>query len=155
MPAARWAAALMRMVRRLNETTLRVRRYLTPVGLLDWQSLQRKRRAARRADLARRDHAIQSSRELLRACLRAEQRAQFDKAGWFEVSGGLYDYRIHCGRSANVEVIRPNGRYLRRLCFYPVGERGRDLPVFDVMLAQKLMLEADELRALALAVGHP
>lgn len=143
MPVARWAAALMRMVRRLNET-IRVRYYR-----------QRRRRAARRADLARRDHATQRSRELLRACLRAEQRAQFDRAGWFEVSGGIYDYRIHCGRTANVEVIERNGRYLRRLCFYPVGERGRDLPVFDVMLAQKFMLEADERGALAIAVGHP
>jgi len=142
------------MLRWLKEP-LRVRPFLTAVGLLDLQAWQGRRHAARRSHLARRDDAVQRSRELLRACLRAEQCAQFDRAGWFVVSGGVYDYRIHCGRTANVEVIGRDGRYLRRLCFYPVGKGGRDLPVFDVMLAQKLLLEADELRALAIAVGHP
>jgi hypothetical protein len=36
-----------------------------------------------------------------------------------------------------------------------VAGAGRDLPVFDVMLAQKLMLEGDESGALSIAVGHP
>jgi hypothetical protein len=144
----------MRMLRRLNER-IRIRPYLMAVARLDLQAWQRRRHAARQADLARRDQAIQSSRELLRTCLRPEQLVQFDRAGWFMVSGGTYDYRINYGRTANVEVIARDGRYLRRLCFYPVAGGGRYLPVFDVMLAQKLMLEGDESGALAIAVGHP
>lgn len=144
----------MWMVRRLNEP-IRIGPFLTGVGFLDLQAWQRRRHAARQGALARRDRAIQSSRELLRACLRAEQLRQFDRAGWFMVSGGMHDYRINHGRTANVEVIARDGRYLRRLCFYPVARGGRDLPVFDVMLAQKLMLEGDELGALAIAVSHP
>jgi len=150
----RWAAGLMRMLRRLAER-IRTRRHLRAVGLLDLQAWQRRRHAARQAHQARRDRAIHNSRELLRACLRPEQREQFDRAGWFMVSAGLYDYRINHGRTANIEMMTRDGRYLRRLCFYPVASRGRDLPVFDVMLAQKLMLEADESGALTIAVGHP
>jgi hypothetical protein len=71
------------------------------------------------------------------------------------VSGRMYDYRVNHGRMANVELLARDGRYMRRLCFYPVVGGGRELPVFDVMLAQKLMLEADESGALAIAVGHP
>lgn len=119
------------------------------------QAWWQRRHAARQAELARRERAVESSRELLRACLCAEQLAEFDRAGWFIVSGGRYDYRINHGRTANVEVMARDGRYLRRVCFYPVARGGRDLPVFDVMLAQKLMLEADEAGALAIAVQYP
>ena len=119
------------------------------------QAWWQRRHAARQAEAARRERAVESSRELLRACLRAEQLAEFDRAGWFTVSGGRYDYRINHGRTANVEVMARDGRYLRRVCFYPVARGGRDLPVFDVMLAQKLMLEADEAGALAIAVQYP
>ena len=138
----------MRMVRRLNEP-IRIGPFL------DLQAWEQRRLAARQDELARRDQAIESSRELLRACLRAEQLLQFDRAGWFMVSGSMYDYRIKHGRTGNVEGIGRDGRYLRRLCFYPVARGGCDLPVFDVMLAQKLMLEGDELGALATAVSHP
>ena len=154
MAVPRWAAGVMRMVRQLAASLRsRPRR---PVGsLLDLYSWQQRRRAAKQADLARRDLATQRSRELLRACLRPEQLAEFDRVGWFTVSGRMYDYRINHGRTANVELMARDGSYLRRLCFYPVGSGGRDLPVFDVMLAQKLMLEGDESAALAVAVGHP
>jgi hypothetical protein len=151
---ARWAAALMRMVRRLA-APIRIRPYLSAASFLDLQARQQRRYAARQADLARREQAMQSSRELLRACLRTDQLVQFDRAGWFMVSGRMYDYRINYGRTANVELMARDGSYLRRLCFYPVARGGRDLPVFDVMLAQKLMLEADESGALTIAVGHP
>ena len=154
MAAPRWAAELLRMVRWLTPP-IRIRLHLTAASFLDLQGRQQRRHAARQADLARRNQAIQRSRELLRACLRAEQRVQFDRAGWFMVSGRMYDYRINHGRTGNVEVIARDGSYLRRLCFYPVAGGGRDLPVFDVMLAQKLVLEADELSALAIAVPHP
>ena len=154
MAVPRWAAALVRAVRQLA-APFRIRRRRTATSFLDLYGWQQRRRAAKQADLARRDMATQRSRELLRACLRPEQLAEFDRVGWFTVSGRMYDYRIHHGRTANVELMARDGSYLRRLCFYPVASGGRDLPVFDVMLAQKLMLEADESGALTIAVGHP
>jgi hypothetical protein len=150
----RWAAELVRMVGWLT-ARIRIRLHLTAVPFLDLQGRQQRRRTARQAALARRNQAIQSSRELLRTCLRAEQLVQFDRAGWFMVSGRMYDYRINQGRVANVELMARDGSYLRSLCFYPVLGGGRELPVFDVMLAQKLILEADESGALAIAVVHP
>ena len=84
MAVPHWTAGLMWMVRRLNEP-IRIGPFLTGVGFLDLQAWQRRRHAARQGALARRDRAIQSSRELLRACLRAEQLRQFDRAGWFSL----------------------------------------------------------------------
>jgi hypothetical protein len=130
--------------------------YLTAEERLERQGRQRQRLDARQTCLQRREQAIRRSRELLRACLEAEQLNQFDSTGFFLVRGRLYDYRINHGRTANVDLIERDGRCMRRLCFYPVVGGGRDLlPVFDVMLAQKLMLESDEERALAIAVDHP
>jgi len=119
------------------------------------ERLQRERQEARQNGLLVREQAIHRSRELLRACLRTAQLKQFDSTGSFIVRGHLYDYRINHGRTANVDVMARDGRCLRRLCFYPAVGGGRDLPVFDVMLAQKLMLECDEEHALTIAVHHP
>lgn len=142
------------MVRWLTAPNLD-RLHLAAVSLLGLEGRRQRRAAARQAELARRSQALQSSRELLRACLRPEQLVQFDQEGWFMVSGRIYDYRINHGRMANVELHARDGSYVRRLCFYPVVRGGRELPVFDVMLAQKLILEADEPVVLAIAVEHP
>jgi len=135
----RWAAGLLRLVQPFTF----------------WETRQRQREQARQTGLQRREQVISRSRELLRACLRTEQLVQFDSTGCFTVRGRLYDYRINQGRTVNVDVMARDGRCLRRLCFYPVVGGGHELPVFDVMLAQKLMLECDEERALTIAVDHP
>jgi len=129
--------------------------HLTPEERLELDARQRQRQEARQIGLLRREQGIHRSRELLRSCLRREQLIQFDNTGSFIVRGRLHDYRINHGRMANVDLTTRDGRCLRRLCFYPVVGAGRDLPVFDVMLAQKLMLECDEERALTIAVDHP
>jgi hypothetical protein len=136
----RWAAGLIRMV-------------VKPFTF--WEARQRQQVLAWRTGLQRRERVIHRSRDLLRACLQREQLIQFDSTGCFTVRGRLNDYRINQGRMANVDVIARNGRCLRRLCFYPDIAEDRELPVFDVMLAQKLMLECDEERALTIAVAHP
>jgi hypothetical protein len=89
------------------------------------------------------------SLRLLREWLSPAQRAEFGRKGYFEVVGGESGkrYRIHAGTSANVCEIDERGRLGEGLCFLPVGE----LPIGDVMLAQKIALETREGEARAVA----
>jgi hypothetical protein len=68
---------------------------------------------------------------------------------YFEVLGGDTGnrYRIYAGAATNVCEIDENGRPKIGLCFLPLG----DLPIGDVMLAQKIALETSEGSALAVA----
>ena len=89
------------------------------------------------------------SLRLLREWLSPSQRAQLAERGYFEVVGGESGrrYRIHAGTAANVCEIDEQGRRKAGLCFLPLGE----LPIGDVMLAQKIALETTEGSALAVA----
>ena len=113
---------------------------------------ERSRRRATRALFIR--HGIERTPEgrslrLLRHWLSPAQRAQFAEKGYFEVVGGDTGnrYRIYPGSATNVCEIDERGRLKSGLCFLPVGE----LPIGDVMLAQKIALETCEGRALAVA----
>lgn len=77
------------------------------------------------------------------------QRTQFAKKGYFEVVGGDTGklYRIYLGVMLNVCEIDKKGRPRLGLCFRTMG----NLPVGDVMLAQKIALENCESNALAVA----
>jgi len=88
-------------------------------------------------------------RRLLRRWLSAEQLAQFDAHNFFDVIGchTAKRYRIYYANVANVEELDKIGRPIVRYCFIPKG----DLVPGDVMLAQKIALETDELAALAVA----
>jgi hypothetical protein len=88
-------------------------------------------------------------RRLLRRWLSAEQLAQFDARNFFDVIGchTANRYRIYYANVANVEELDKVGRPIMRYCFIPKG----DLVPGDVMLAQKIALETDELAALAVA----
>ena len=88
-------------------------------------------------------------RRLLRRWLSAEQLAQFDARNFFDVIGchTAKRYRIYYANVANVEELDKVGRPITRYCFIPKG----DLVPGDVMLAQKIALETDELAALAVA----
>jgi len=88
-------------------------------------------------------------RRLLRRWLSAEQLAQFDARNFFDVIGchTAKRYRIYYANMANVEELDKVGRPIVRYCFIPKG----DLVPGDVMLAQKIALETDELAALAVA----
>jgi hypothetical protein len=89
------------------------------------------------------------SLRLLRDWLSPAQRAQFAKKGYFEVVGGETgrQYRIYAGAMSNVCEIDEKGRPKLGLCFRTMGE----LPIGDVMLAQKIALESGESSALAVA----
>jgi hypothetical protein len=86
---------------------------------------------------------------LLRDWLSPVQRTQFAKKGYFEVvgcdTGKLY--RIYPGLMANVCETDEKGRPRLGLCFRTMGE----LPIGDVMLAQKIALENCEISVLAVA----
>jgi hypothetical protein len=86
---------------------------------------------------------------MLRDWLSQVQREQFTSKGYFDVVGGNTgnQYRIYTGTSVNVCEIDNRGRLREGLCFTTIGE----LPIGDVMLAQKIALETceDEVRALA------
>jgi len=88
-------------------------------------------------------------RRLLRRWLSAEQLAQFDAHNFFDVIGchTAKRYRIYYANVANVEELDKVGRPIMRYCFIPKG----DLVPGDVMLAQKIALETNELAALAVA----
>jgi len=86
---------------------------------------------------------------LLCEWLSPEQRTQFARHGYFDFVGGETGslYRIYAAASMNVVLLDQRKKENRGLCFLPMGE----LPVGDVMLAQKLALENCEPEALAVA----
>jgi len=87
--------------------------------------------------------------QLLKEWLSPAQLKSFESFRYFDVVGcdSATVYRIHYGTQANVEQLDQHGRPLCRWCFTPVGA----LVAGDVMLAQKIALEAYESAALAVA----
>ncbi len=81
--------------------------------------------------------------------LSAPQRAQLAESGYFEVIGGETgrQYRIYAGGATNVRELSETGCPKLGLCFVPLAE----LPLGDVMLAQKIALENSEGDVLAVA----
>lgn len=86
---------------------------------------------------------------LLREHLSPEQFIQLGQRGFFDVVGCDTGrrYRIHYRRTANVEEFSGDGRRHCSWCFHPRG----NLPIGDVMLAQKIALEVFEQEALDVA----
>jgi hypothetical protein len=90
---------------------------------------------------------------LLRSWLSPHQRAQFDAFGYFDVIGGASGkkYRIYFGTSANIQELGEDGVPRAGWCVVPLG----NLVPGDVMLAQKIALEASEYATLAVANKLP
>jgi hypothetical protein len=90
---------------------------------------------------------------LLREWLSPEQRAQLDASRSFDVVGCHTGrrYRIRLGSRTNVHEIDQDGRPIIGWCFAPLENLVRG----DVMLAQKIALEADENATLAVANKFP
>jgi hypothetical protein len=87
--------------------------------------------------------------KLLREWLSPEQLGQFERKGYFDVTGCHTGrrYRIQHGISMNVHEIDSVGHPVVGWCFVP----NTYLVAGDVMLAQKIALETDERAALAVA----
>jgi hypothetical protein len=91
----------------------------------------------------------QKAEALLKSWLSEAQLARYEKKGWFEVVGNVTGqrYRINKGRTSNVELIDAAGEKAGRICVVTKGA----LIECDLMLAQKVALETDELAALRVA----
>ena len=107
-----------------------------------------------RAFFAMFDHESPGQRavKLLRAQLTAQQRKQHDECRYFDVIGGDtgHRYRIYHGDAMNIDEFDASGTCINRWCFMPKG----GLPRGDVLLAQKIALEAFELDVRALANSY-
>jgi len=100
-------------------------------------------------ELSCRRSAEEKGLTLLKEWLSPAQLAQYEKFGYFEVTGGNSGrrYRIRPTRQMNVDELDEHGARTAAWCFGPEGE----LPIGDVMLAQKIALENNEEAALEVA----
>jgi hypothetical protein len=90
---------------------------------------------------------------LLKEWLSPEQLALFKSKGYFDVKGSHSGrrYRIRCGQQFNIDQLDAKGARVAVWCFGPAG----NLPVGDIMLAQKVAIETNERGALAVANRGP
>ena len=95
--------------------------------------------------------ALTKSWALLENALTAEQRRDLFARGYFYVQGKRFTYRIREGHSGNVDALDSRGCVTERFCAHPLGR----VPVYDVMLAQKLWIETDENMFLKKAAPYP
>ena len=93
--------------------------------------------------------AMSCAWDLLKRNLTLEQADQLHRKRAFEVIGGVTGrrYRIRHTTCFNVDLLNEQGRRVVSFCFQPRG----DLPLGDIMLAQKNALELFELEALKIA----
>ena len=100
-------------------------------------------------EVSQRRTAEEKGLALLKQWLSPAQLTQYEKYHYFEVTGGDSGkhYRIRPTRQMNVDELDQHGVRIAAWCFGPEG----DLPIGDVMLAQKIALENNERAALALA----
>jgi hypothetical protein len=131
------------------------RRQATQRRLLEWWALQRSDYARSAlfgtgisTDIGSK-RAQERGLQLLKENLTVAQRRQYEKHGFFDVTGGKTGkrYRIRHGRQMNIEQLDRNGRRVCGWCFFPQGS----LVSGDVMLAQKAALELFEADALRIA----
>jgi hypothetical protein len=96
-----------------------------------------------------RGEAEERARSLLKEWLSPSQLARYATDGLFEVTGCHTGkrYRIRHDRQMNIDELDERGVRVAVLCFGPTGQ----LPVSDIMLAQKIALETDEQAALVIA----
>jgi hypothetical protein len=99
-------------------------------------------------EVSQRRTAEEKGLALLKQWLSAAQLTQYEKYHYFEVTGGDSGkhYRIRPTRQMNVDELDQSGAR----CCMVLRPRG-NLPIGDVMLAQKIALENNEPAALALA----
>ena len=87
-----------------------------------------------------REAAQKRAEELLLANLGPEQVEQYRKEKRFVVKGGDgASFELSPAWSGNVREVDQQGKAIRRFCIHP----RETLPLADLMLAQKLMIETD------------
>lgn len=100
-------------------------------------------RAQYAEEKAARAAASVKARSLLLDNLDEVQRKQFDLGQTFEVHSkdGKRRYHVRYGTAGNVFLLDKNGKPTKRFCIHPGDGR---IPIEDVMLVQKLMIEGAE-----------
>lgn len=88
---------------------------------------------------------------LLKRALTPQQLRDLLANRCFYVRGKMFTYRIREGHSGNVDALDPRGYVVSRFCAHPLGR----VPVYDMMLAQKLWIETDEIMFLEEAAPYP
>jgi hypothetical protein len=131
-----------------NQVNPRYQHWVTGSG--DWEPEMR-RRPEPRIEIPRqsRTQAFEKAKELLLTHLNEEQRKTFRERGLFIIEGGRSKakYQIQTeGIVANVKRLTDN----QKLCAHLECQ----MPLYDHILAQKLMLEYDEDSFLAIANRH-
>ncbi len=115
------------------------------------------RRWREQEEQARREQAEANERAelLLRQHLTPQQNDDLQRKGCFFLYVGDKKYRVRRGQSGNVELVdtkveTPDIKGIHRYCIHP----GQRVPDADAMLAQKLLLEANESEFLRIANRH-
>jgi hypothetical protein len=117
-----------------------------------WEAARAAARRVQAEQAEERRGAVVRARALLARHLSPTQRASLATRGWFEVTADSgRRYQIHRGHAGNVLAVDEDGRAAASYCIHPAG----DYPDEDVMLAQKLWLDADEPGFLAVANVTP
>ncbi len=102
-----------------------------------------------------REIADERAVKILTAHLTPEQREQYRREKCFEVlttrEGKIRRYRISHGWAGNITVLNGEGQQIEKLCIHPA----KRIPFADNLLAQKLLLEADEDQFLKIANHTP
>jgi hypothetical protein len=125
-----------------REVDPRVREYFSRLyRQVDLAGSKKKRRDLRRADI--------KAKAILHSQLTREQRWELRATKAFTITArNGKQYRITEGSASNVQLLE-GGLPVQSLC---VVAQGVQLPVYDLMLAQKLLLEASPEHFLQLAV---
>lgn len=110
--------------------------------------------AAQRAEAKRRDEARARALDLFRSNLNKEQLNEWEQTRFFHVIGNVTGrrYRISTSGGQSFSIFEKNdsGQVVCGWCFYPL-----DVDNYDAFLAQKIMLESDEISALRIANPSP
>lgn len=118
---------LREMIPEARATFNRMRSHFSGIGR------KKDKRKARRAQ--------RKAKALLHSCLTKEQRWDLRATKSFEVIGqDGHAYQVTEGSCNNVRRIEPSGSIRWSLCLVTTEHR---LPIYDLMLTQKLLLEAD------------
>lgn len=113
-------------------------------------------REGKKVEAERYRAAKERAEGLLYENLSDEQRAEIKRSKFFVVTGGKtgrrYKINAEGGLSGNVHEIDDSGVLKRRLCAHI--DHAANAPIFDHILAQKLMLEYEEEAFLKVANDH-
>jgi hypothetical protein len=122
---------------------------MTPEQIALAQAAQEEANRLAAIEAERQRMANEKAKKLLVEHLSPQQQKTYDEKRYFDVDIEGRTYRIHHGSHGNVRLLgtgEKTGKEVTKYCIQPDG-----VPVGDVLLAQKLLLEADEKEFLRIA----